>query len=286
MLRVLILSMILIPVGGPWLVHAEAEDPRAMMVSIAPQKYFVEQIAGNRVQVFVMVSPGANPATYEPKPRQLAQVVKSKIYFAIGVPFESVWLKRIAAVNPKMRVVQTDAGVQKMAMGTHAHGTWGMDPHVWLAPPHVKKIAENMLTALVDLDPAFGGTYGDNYRRFLQEIEILDAEIEKMLSAPKSRSTFMVFHPSWGYFAARYGLTQVPVEIEGKAPKPRDLERLIRLARKEKIKSILIQPQFPRKGADVIADAIGGHVVLADPLAEPWADNLRRVARHLEETLR
>jgi zinc transport system substrate-binding protein len=118
------------------------------------------------------------------------------------------------------------------------------------------------------------------------EIDALDAELKEMLSVSKNRTAFMVFHPSWGYFAQSYGLKQVPVEIEGKAPKPKELERLIRYAKTKKIKSIFVQPQFPTRGAKIIADAIGGQVFVADPLAEQWADNLRRVALQLTKALR
>ncbi len=176
-LRVLFLSMIHILAGGPGLVSAGAEDLRVVTVSIAPQKYFVEQIAGNRIRALVMVEPGANPATYEPKPKQLGQVLESQIYFTIGVPFESVWLKQIASVNPKMRIVRTDAGIRKTTLQGHAHDSSAADPHVWLAPPHVKKIAENMLSALIDLDPIAAESYRANCRGFLAAVEALDGEL-------------------------------------------------------------------------------------------------------------
>lgn len=284
---VLIIWIIPLSFGGAvFPVHAASKKKILVAVSIAPQKYFVQKIAGGRVNTFVMVRPGSNPATYEPKPKQLAGVARSKIYFAIGVPFEAVWLKRMTSVNPKMVVVQTDAGIEKKAMEKHSHNPEAMDPHVWLAPIHVKKLSENILMALIRLDPASRAWYRTNHSRFLLEIDALDAELKEMLSAPKNRSTFMVFHPSWGYFAQSYGLKQVPVEIEGKAPKPKELERLIRYANKKKIKSIFVQPQFPTRGAKIIADAIGGQVFVADPLAEQWADNLRRVALQLTKALR
>ena len=92
-----------------------------VFVSIVPQKYFVQQIGKDLVDVQVMVEPGASPATYEPKPKQMADLSKSKIYFAIGVPFENVWLKEIAASSPKMKVVHTDHGIEKLEMAAHHH---------------------------------------------------------------------------------------------------------------------------------------------------------------------
>jgi zinc transport system substrate-binding protein len=96
----------------------------------------------------------------------------------------------------------------------------------------------------------------------------------------------MVFHPSWGYFARDYGLHQVPVEIEGKTPKPAQLKRLIEHARKRDIRLIFVQPQFSRKSAELIARAIGARIIEADPLAADWEQNLRRSAEAIKEALK
>jgi zinc transport system substrate-binding protein len=100
---------------------ANAADKISVFVSIVPQKYFVQQIGKDMVDAKVMVKPGASPATYEPKPRQMAELSKAKLYFSIGVPFEKAWLKKIAATNPDMRVVHTDHGIEKIAMAAHHH---------------------------------------------------------------------------------------------------------------------------------------------------------------------
>jgi zinc transport system substrate-binding protein len=91
----------------------------------------------------------------------------------------------------------------------------------------------------------------------------------------------MVFHPSWGYFAKDYGLAEVPVEIEGKDPKPSQLRELIEHAREKNIRVVFAQPQFSQKNAKIIAREIDGEVVFADPLAENWADNLLEVAQKI-----
>jgi zinc transport system substrate-binding protein len=96
----------------------------------------------------------------------------------------------------------------------------------------------------------------------------------------------MVFHPAWGYFAHSYGLQQVPVEIEGKDPKPAQLKVLIEHARENQIKAIFVQPQFSAKSAKLVAKEMGGQVVVADPLAFDWSINLREVARKLKTALK
>jgi zinc transport system substrate-binding protein len=268
-----------------------AADKIPVFVSIAPQKYFVDRIGNDLVSVQVMVQPGANPATYEPKPRQMADLTKAKIYFAIGVPFEDIWLDRIAAANPGMKVVHTDMDIVKRPMaGLHHHDEegvhhGGLDPHIWLSPPLVKIQARTILSALSALDPVHQGVYEANYHRFIADIDGLDGRLRKMF-ADRQGLGFIVFHPAWGYFAHAYGIRQVPIEIEGKAPKPAQLQKLIARARRTGIKVIFVQPQFSAKSARLIAREIGGRVAFADPLAEEWMANLSAVADEFNAALK
>jgi zinc transport system substrate-binding protein len=265
-------------------------------VSIAPQKYFVEKIGGAHVNVSVMVKPGANPVTYEPKPGQMVALSRTDIYFAIGVPFEKVWLKKIAAANPKMRIVNIQEGITKIPMESHHKrnkehykGTYNQivkDPHIWLSPTLVKIQARNILKALVVMDQANKSIYEAGYKKFIIEIEDLDVELKAIFTGKGERTKFMVFHPSWGYFAKTYGLEQIPVEIEGKDPKPADLQRLIKSAKKLGVKVIFVQPQFSAANASVIAQAIDGQIAFANPLALHWRDNLRQVATIFKAALR
>jgi zinc transport system substrate-binding protein len=301
---------------GAWAVAGSAWGKIAVFVSIAPQKYFVQQIGKNFVDVQVMVPPGADPHTYEPKPRQMVALAKAQLYFAIGVEFEKARLKKISSTNPQMEVIDTDQGIQKIPMSAHQHHDeeinheeeknyekdshakepeygsghehhehGGLDPHIWLSPPLVMKQAKTILAALQEVDPAHHSIYQANYEAFSSEIADLDTELRNIF-AGKQGLQFIVFHPAWGYFAQAYGLEQVPVEIEGKNPKPARLKKLIEIAKEKNIKVIFVQPQFSAKSAELIAREIDGQVVSADPLAQDWANNLRAVANKFKAALR
>jgi zinc transport system substrate-binding protein len=276
----------------------------SVFVSILPQRYFVEKIGGDLVDVSVMVKPGANPATYEPKPNQMVALSEAKLYFSIGVPFEKVWMKRFSEINPTMAVVSTDKGIEKLPMKTHRrHGeaegpvkkdlppergtahNGPKDPHIWLAPHLVTLQARNILMALEEVDPVNSSVYEFNFRRFLIELIDLDAQIRRLLSDQRKRAKFMVFHPAWGYFADAYGLEQIPIEVEGKEPRPQDLKGIVNSARDHGIRVIFAQPQFSTKSAETIAKAVGGKVVFADPLAHDWAENLREQAAKFRSAL-
>lgn len=275
---------------------ARAASPIPIFVSINPQKYFVQQIATNRVNVQVMVPAGASPATYEPRPRQVANLTKTKIYFAVGVPFENAWLHKIEAANPDMTIVHTDEGIDKIPMASHhfdgeahldaeTHGHSGLDPHIWLSPPLVKIQSRTILQALQKMDPSHQAAYQGNYEQFVAKIDRLDNDLKRLFK-DKQGLQFMVFHPSWGYFAKAYGLRQVAVEIEGKNPKPAQLKTLIEYARDKDIRVIFVQPQFSTKSARLVAKEIGGQVVFADPLATDWLANLRGIAQKFKAALK
>jgi zinc transport system substrate-binding protein len=274
--------------------RAVDSPPLPVVVSILPQKYFVEKIGGDAVSVSVMVPPGSNPEYYEPKPRQMIELARARAYFALGVPFEKVWMEKMQAASPAMVVVQTDAKILKIRMESqHSHETGQAghdlpgeaDPHVWLAPGPVKIQATAIRDGLARLDPAGTARYEENYHRFVQELDELDAELKGLL-ADKSGSEFLVFHPAWGYFAQAYGLKQVAIEAEGKEPKPAELQAVIAQARQKGIRTIFVQPQHSTRTAATIAKTLGGEVVSADPLAGDWPGNLREVARKFKASSR
>lgn len=274
---------------------ALAADRIPVFVSIAPQAYFVQQIGGDRVEVRVMVEPGADPHTYEPKPQQMVALSKAVLYFAVGIEFEKARLDKFTALNPSLKVVHTDHGILKLPMAdhdhagdadppenaTHAHAETGLDPHIWLSPPLVMLQARSILTALQAVDPQHRLDYQSRYRGFILEVVDLDAHLRETFDGLKG-SAFMVFHPSWGTFAHTYGLRQVPIEVEGKSPKPAQLKTMIEQARSQGIRVVFVQPQFSTKSAQQIAKAMGGRVAVVDPLAGEWAAGLRQAAEEFK----
>lgn len=336
-----------------FLVHGHAlAQPVNVFVSIAPQKYFVEQIGKDLVNVSVMVPAGASPHVYEPRPGQMRELAQACMYFTIGVNFEPPLLQKIQAMHQGLRIVDTTVGIRKMPMPVghdhdpahgqnpdlahdhqarhehevhhehephehepHEHEDFadaehgqdhqqpadhgleharpatqlpqdqaGLDPHVWLSPDLVRIQAGNILDALKALDPDHGPRYETNYSHFLTRLDALDREIKEMLKA-QAGAAFMVFHPSWGYFARHYGLVQLPIEVEGKEPGPRDLQNIIERAKTQGIKVIFVSPQFSTRAAETIAQAIDGQVMAIDPLTENWMRNMRAVAATFRHAL-
>lgn len=258
-----------------------------IVVSIPPQRYFVQQIAGNLADVKVMLPPGTSPETFTPGPKQLRMLKNADLYFLIGVDFEKAWLRRFREVNPKLTFVDTAATIEKIPMEAghehhKAHSDEGLDPHIWLSPENVEKMVPLITDALIAKDPAHATDYRRNAARFLEELKTLDRQIRKIL-ADKKQQAFIVFHPAFGYFAKSYGLRQIAIEKEGKEPTLRYLKKVIDFAREYDIHTVFVAPQFSQKSARYIAQKIKGSVKTIDPLAENWKENMIEVAKSFEK---
>lgn len=260
--------------------------PVQVAVSVPPQAFLVEQLAGEHARTEVMVPASRSPETYTLTPRQIAALEKARLYVAVGHPafgFERNHLGRLREQNQALEVVEMVTGVELLP-AAERHGNpfvagsdAATDAHVWLSPKVMADTARRVTTALQELDPDHADFFALRLVRFLAAIDQLDREIRANLGGVGHRR-FLVVHPAWGYFAADYGLEQVAIEHHGKEPGAAHLRTVIDDARKQGTKVIFVQKGFSERSATVIALEIDGEVVTVDPLARDWFANLRRVA--------
>jgi zinc transport system substrate-binding protein len=251
-------------------------DPRdrssrpLLLVSVAPQAFFLERLAGDLVEIEVLIPPGASPATFAPTTKQMQAAFQARLFIKVGhpnFPFERAWLDELTEQNPTLRIVD----------GSRLISLREGDPHLWVSPKCVRRMCETMTEALIGLFPEERALLESNLHSFSAEIDRLDAEIREQL-ADHAGAKFLVFHPAWGYFAEEYGLIQISVEHEHKEPGPAHLQRVLEIAREEGIRVVFAQPQFPSESAELVAREIGGRVVFLDSLARNWPENMRRIA--------
>ncbi len=267
-------------------------DKVGVVVTILPQAEFVERVGGDNVEVTVMVPEGSSPHIYEPAPGQMAKVSEAAMYAKVGsgVEFELVWMDKVIKQNKGMLIVDCSEGVDLIEMvGSHGqegevHHQGATDPHIWMSPLNAKVMVDNICEGLKQIDPENSEYYETNRDAYLTELESLHSDIVAGLSGVQNRK-FMVYHPSFGYFAEEYDLEMIPVEEEGKEPTAAGLARLIAQAVESDIKVIFTSPQFNPQMAQVIADEIGGTVTSVDPLARDYVDGMRALLSELVQAL-
>lgn len=254
-----------------------------VVVTIGPQEEFAKRVGGDKVNVTVMVPSGADPHTYEPLPNQMKQVEDADLYFQVGsdIEFEQTWMEKLAAMNPQMEVVNTSEGIELIP--NTAEDEEGSDPHVWVSPRNAKIMVENMYESLVEVDPQNKDYYTKNKDEYIKQLDELDENITQILSE-KNNTKILVYHPAWAYFCRDYDLQQISIEAEGKEPTAQDIANLIDQAKKENISVIFVSPEFSSSNAKVIADEIGGKVVVVDPLSENYLENMKKVAEAFANT--
>lgn len=255
-----------------------------LTVSIIPQKYLADFIAGDKFDVQAMMPIGSNHETYEPSPRDMRRISSSKLYLALGaLDFELSWLDRFKASNPAMKVVNTSEGIQML--GGHFHDSeenhksenHGIDPHTWLSTTCMKIQAGNICKALSSIDSANSLVYQSNLNKFNHLADSVDRIIREKLAGSTGKS-ILIFHPALAYFCRDYNLTQISIEQDGKEPSPAFMAEIVKTAKEKGIKSVFISKEFDTRNAEAIAGEINGKVVVFDPMAENWAKNMVHLA--------
>ncbi|HOC44913.1 MAG TPA: zinc ABC transporter substrate-binding protein [Thermoanaerobaculales bacterium] len=279
---------------GCALVLAAAASPRAacsqpleVWVSIPPQVEMAERVGGDRVRVHALLEPGDSPHTYEPTPRQLAALWEANAYLRIGVPFEIPLLAKVSALRPDLPVADCSLGIALEPIDdghADAHPGERFDPHTWLDPVLVKIEATAVRDQLCRLDRKSCPELDANLAAYLADLDAVHRRIEGILAPCRGRTMF-VFHPAFGYFARRYGLEQIAVEVGGKEPTPRQLAQVVERATASGATALFTQPQLRGSSAAAVAEAVGCRLVALDPMAGDLIANLERMARDIAAAL-
>jgi zinc transport system substrate-binding protein len=263
------------------------EQSNRITVTIEPQRYFAERLTDALFEIQTMVPPGTSPESYDPSPRQMAQLAESKAYFCIGhIGFENAWLDRLKQNNPRLLFFDNSQGIH---FSLHAHDENerhnhhdAIDPHTWTSPKEVRIIVQNMAEALVEIDPAHSAVYQRNLEKLLTEIDEVDKTIQEYLSR-STQKAFIIYHPALTYFAQDYGITQYAIEMDGKEPSPEQLKKLTDTAKAATIKTVFIQQEFDQKNAEIIARETGCRLVVINPLSYQWKEEMVRIAKILSD---
>ncbi len=267
-------------------------------VSIAPQAYILKRIVGEDVKVNVMVPQNANPETYEPGPKKMMDIKDSRIYFAIGMPFEKALLKRVKDQFPSVIHSEMHRNIPLRYFDGHEHDHdcdghhhhhhhhhhGNHDPHIWVDPVMLIQMAQNTVTELLKIDNINREKYIKNHIAFKQELQQLHDETLRLFKDSGGKS-FVVYHPAWGYFADRYGLKQVAIEVDGKEPSASEMAQMVNFIKEKDVKKIFVQKQFSDNVVKSLSEETGIEAVMIDPLEENVIESIRKSAELIKEGL-
>lgn len=279
-------------------------------VSILPHSYFLERIGGDSIQSLVLVGPGQSPHSYEPSPKQMQDLSKASAWLLSNTDFEISLKPKIASLYPSLLLVDGTEGVQFRKMGAHSHEEeehqdmthedhedhadetgeehheheMELDLHTWLGGENAKIYSRHVRDTLTKILPENKEIYESRYQDLVNEIDGVFNQLAQDL-APLKGSKVFVFHPSFGYFFAEFGIRQEAIETGGKEPSAQTLAKIIEEARADQVRVIFVQAQFPTSAAKTIADSLGAQVIPLDPLAQDWMSNIKVMGEALKRAL-
>ncbi len=279
-IKILLLASVILIIGC----KQTSKKDNVLSVSIEPQRYFLEQLVGDKFSVNTLIPPGSNPETSDPSPSQMVALSKSIAYFKVGhLGFENKWVDSSQKNVSDIALVDCSEGIEPVEDHVcehhheHSHGHEGGDPHIWSSPQTAKKMVDNMYRALIKIDSANTAYYAANYKKLESKIDSVENVIKQTLENSENKS-FIIYHPALTYFANEYGLTQHSIENEGKSPSPSQLRSLIDKAKNENIRVVFIQAEFDTKNAEIIANEISAKIVPINLLSYDWEGEMIKVA--------
>ncbi len=260
--------------------NPERDRTHTIMVTIEPLRYFTEQIAGKDFRIETMVRPGNSPEDYEPTPRQMVELSHTSLYIKVGnIGFEQIWMKRLLKNAPHLKIIDSSKGI------TQAYSAPGVpDPHTWMSCKNARIISVNIYHALLEENPQDSTVFRKNLGKTLKMINQTDREVKVILhqDAHRKSKAFVIYHPILTYFARDYHLIQLPMEQEGREPSAKEMQNLVRKARKLHVKTIFIQQQFSPRNTMTIALATKAQPKNIDPLNYDWKDEMLLVAHSFQ----
>lgn len=283
-------------------------------------KSMAEEIGGDRVNVEMVIPPGADPHTYEPTSKQMTQIAEADLFLTIGHDLEpyvesmekSLEGQNVAFVKTAEDVTLLDAsdtvhvhGEDEHSEDEHAneeeahnedehdHGQY--DPHVWLDPMNAVSMAEAVETAFSEEAPDYKDEFSERLSAFKDEANTLDAELKAAVENG-SKSELLVTHAAYGYLAERYGFDQLPIAglTPSEEPSQQALKRIIEEARLHDLNYIAFEDTVTPKVAEVVKQEIGAESVTIynlesvtkEQMDKSYFDLMRENVKALETALK
>lgn len=254
------------------------DPPIKIVASIFPLKEFAQSVAGNRGTVDLLLPPGAEIHSWQPRPSDLIKLSSSDLFVYIGADLEP-WAEDIlrSVRNPRLTIVKASKGLSLIrgVKETEPHGheslsshdSGAVDPHVWLDFKNDEKIVDSIEKALAEIDPGSKDVFLQNAELYKQKLRALDEKYRKGLDFCDQRTIVLGGHGAFGYLARQYNLTQVSLYglSPDAEPTPSQLIEVIRFVKQKKIKTVFFEWSVSHDLTTVIARETGARTLLLNP---------------------
>ncbi|PKM64212.1 MAG: ABC transporter substrate-binding protein [Firmicutes bacterium HGW-Firmicutes-20] len=263
-------------------------DKITVITSLFPQYDFVRQIAQDKVNLTLLLPPGVEPHSFDATPQTIVTIGNADIFIYTNTMMEP-WIEKVIdnVKSNKLVIVESSQGIEYIEHG-HEEGEEEedeeLDPHVWLDPLNAKIMAQNILDALISVDPDNAGFYQTNANALFLELDDLKAEYDEVFLDPTHKTIIYGGHFAFGYLANRYGL-EILSPYTGFSPNaeptPQAIIELITRMTELNIKTIYYQELIDPKTARVIAEQTGAKMVLLHGAHNVTSEELQAGATYI-----
>lgn len=238
-----------------------------IVASFYPLSHIAKAIGGNLVEVQNLVPSGVEPHDFEPSSRDLVEIGNADAFLYNGAGLES-WIKKWSdgiSVKPE-HVINMEESLK--TRGAKLYSKDGItDPHFWLDPQIMKNEVSIVRDMLTDIDPSHKDLFTENAKRYTSSLGLLDEHFRAGLSSCVLRDV-VVLHEAFNYLAGRYGFNVTSIEgiSPDEDPSPKELARIVNLAREKGVKHIFFETVASPKFSELIAREIGGATLVLNPI--------------------
>jgi zinc transport system substrate-binding protein len=269
--------------------------PVRIGVSVLPLESLVKEIGGDQVEVRSLQEEGDSCSVFEPRPSAISWLSGARLFFRVGAGYESVIIGKLESQFPERAIKDLRSEVEVLPLenhqGHHHHGhacetcheEESTDPHIWLDPVRLAVLAEYIAIELGKLLPESSLSFQESAKAFQRRALAVHEALVDQFHGSEGKG-FYIYHPALGYFAQRFGLQQITIAVSSQGPSARELHALIGQARRDKVKTIFVQPQESTRHAEIVAQAIGADLVTIDPMGMDLLGNLTRIGQALSES--
>ena len=270
-LTVILFTWVLLPWSSS---SAQPSSDLKVVASLFPLQEFARAVGGDKVQVALLLPPGAEAHTWEPRPSDVIKISQADIFIYVSPSLEP-WIDKVlrAVQSKKLRVLEASQGLplikaegpeERTGRAGGSRGPEKMDPHLWLDFALDQKIVDAIAVAFSEKDPIHAAFYRNNAEIYRGKLNDLDQRYRQALAKCRHRQILLSGHAAFAYLAKRYRLQQIALSgISPDAePTPKKMAGVVEMAHKTGIKFIYVEELSNPKLAQSLSKEAGVGILI------------------------